>query len=267
MVEYVYLNGQIIPAADAAIGIHDIGLLRAYGVFDFFRVVEGRPIFMEDYMDRFERSAAGLHLEVPYPRAVLREAIHTLIEKNDQPLLGIRIVCTGGYSVDAYTPTTPNLFILSRPFTFHPYTHGLKLATIAFQRELHTIKSTNYLFPISMLQVLKQKEADDVLYHHEGWVTESSRSNIFIVKNGVLITPAEGMLEGITRKRILSFSSEIMPTDIRQVRLDEVLTADEVFLSASTKRISPVTGIDHVRYASGPYTHLLYKRLLEEESK
>lgn len=267
MNEYAYLNGQILPAAEAVIGIHDIGLLRAYGVFDFFRVVDGRPIFMDDYLDRFERSAAGLHLEVPFTRAELSEGILTLIKKNYQPLLGMRLVCTGGYSPDAYTPVTPNVFILARPFTFHPYTHGLTLATVAFQRELHTIKSTNYLQPISMLKSLHEKAADDVLYHHEGWVTESSRSNVFIVKNGVLITPAEGMLEGITRKRILSFSSEIMPTEVRPVRLEEVFEADEVFLSASTKRISPVTAIDHIRYASGPYTHLLYKRLLEEEGR
>jgi branched-subunit amino acid aminotransferase/4-amino-4-deoxychorismate lyase len=267
MAEYAFLNGQIVPAAEAVIGIHDIGILRAYGVFDFFRVVGGKPIFLDDYLDRFEKSAKGLRLEAPYTREEIKEAVLRLIELNYQPLLGIRLVCTGGYSPDAYTPVRPNVFMLARPFSFHPYNQGLKLAAVAFQRELHAIKSTNYLQPISMLKSLEEMAADDVLYHQGGFITESSRSNIFIVKNGILITPSHGMLEGITRKRILSFAGEIMPLEVRQVRLAEVFDADEVFLSASTKRISPVTAIDDVNYTSGPFTQLLYNRLLEEEGR
>lgn len=267
MTEYAFLNGQIVPANEAVIGIHDIGILRAYGVFDFFRVVDGKPIFLDDYLDRFERSAKGLRLEVPYTRGEFKEGVFRLIELNYQPLLGIRMVCTGGYSPDAYTPVLPNVFMLARPFFFHPYNQRLKLVTVAFQRELHDIKSTNYLQPISMLRALEEKSADDVLYHQGGFITESSRSNIFIIKNGILITPSHGMLEGITRKRILSFAGEIMPLEVRQVRLAEVFDADEVFLSASTKRISPVTAIDDVNYTSGPFTQLLYNRLLEEEGR
>lgn len=267
MSEYAFLNGQIVPVAEAVIGIHDIGILRAYSVFDYFRVVDGKPIFIEDYLDRFEKSAHGLQMEVPFSRVEIREAVFKLIELNYQPLLGVRLVCTGGYSPDAYTPVSPNVFMLARPFSFHPYNQRLKLATVTFQRELHDIKSTNYLQPISMLQALEEKSADDVLYHQGGFITESSRSNIFIVKNGILITPSHGMLEGITRKRILSFAGEIMPLEVRQVHLDEVFAADEVFLSASTKRISPVTAIDDVNYDSGPFTQLLYNRLLEEEGR
>jgi branched-subunit amino acid aminotransferase/4-amino-4-deoxychorismate lyase len=105
------------------------------------------------------------------------------------------------------------------------------------------------------------------LYHKNGYVTESSRSNIFIIKSGVLITPDLGMLEGITRKRIISICQEVMPLEIRPVTLQEVYEADELFLSASTKRISPITKIDHITYSSGPFTKKLYDVLLVEEQK
>jgi branched-chain amino acid aminotransferase len=256
-----------MPVADAKLNINDLALLRGYGIFDFFRVIDGKPIFLDDYLDRFENSMKGLGLTTDYSRPYLTDHIYELIRLNPHPLLGIKMVCTGGYAFDGYTPTTSNLFMLARPFTFHPYDQGLKLMTVNHQRELCQVKSINYLTPISLLPKMKAIGADDVLYYNDGYITESSRSNIFIIKNGVLITPALGMLHGVTRKRILEFAHEIMPVEVRQVSLEEVYTADEVFLSASTKRISPVAGIDDNTFQSGPYTRLLFERFIEEEGK
>jgi len=256
-----------MPASAASLNINDLALLRGYGVFDFFRVIDGRPIFLEDYLDRFENSLKGLGLTTSYSRSNLTEYIYKLIRLNPHPLLGIKMVCTGGYAHDGYTPGLSNLFMLARPFAFHPYQHGLKLMTVNHQRELFQVKSINYLTPISHLPKMKAIGADDVLYYKDGYITESSRSNIFIIKKGILITPDYGMLLGITRKRIIGFANEIMPFEVRQVSLEEVYSADEVFLTASTKRISPVTGIDDVTYQSGPYTRLLFERLIEEENK
>ncbi|MBK8624522.1 MAG: aminotransferase class IV [Saprospiraceae bacterium] len=267
MSEYVFLNGEILESKDAKLQIGDLALLRGYGVFDYFRVIDGKPIFLEDYLDRFERSLAGLQLILPYHREYLKEQIFELIRLNTFPLLGIRLVCTGGFAHDAYTPTTPNAFMIAKPFNFHPYDQGLKLMTAEFQRELHQIKSINYLQPISLLPKMKAFGADDVIYFHNGLVSESSRSNVFIIKNSVLITPDTGILEGITRKKILSFASEILPMEIKPITIEELYRADEVFLSASTKRISPVTSIDEQNYESGPWTKKLYDRLLEEEKK
>lgn len=267
MSEYVFLNGEILESKDAKIHISDLALLRGYGVFDYFRVIDGKPIFLEDYLDRFERSVAGLNLILPYSREFLKVHIFELIRLNTHPLLGIRLVCSGGYASDAYSPTAPNVFMIAKPFSFLPYDQGLKLMTADFQRELHQIKSINYLQPISLLPKMKACGADDVIYVHNGLVSESSRSNVFIVKNNVLITPDAGILEGVTRKKILSFATEILPLEVRSVHLEEVKNADEIFLSASTKRISPVTQIDDLPFESGPWTKLLYDRLIEEENK
>ena len=267
MTPYAFINGAIVPAQDAQINIGDIGLLRGYGVFDFFRVIDGKPIFLNDYLDRFERSVAGLHLNIPYSRDYLTENIYEIIALNPHPLLGIKLLCTGGYATDGYTPTEPNVCMLANPFKFHPYAEGLKLITVEYQRDLHHIKSLNYLKPISLIPQMKSIEADDVLYHTSGFISESSRSNIFMVKNKVLITPSEGILEGVTRKRIIAFAPEIMPVEVRQITVDELQSADEIFLTASTKRISPVTAIDDKTFESGAYTKILYERLLVEESE
>lgn len=266
MSEYVYLNGKIVPSESAVIHVNDLGLLRGYGVFDFFRAIDGKPIFMEDHLDRFENSCHYLGMSLPFSRVQIKASILEMITKNASPILGIKLVCTGGYSDDGYTPAeTPNLFMLAKPFTFSTFSNGIKLLFVEHQRDLPTIKTTNYVKPITLLPKLRAQNAEDVLYHHGGLVTESSRSNFFMIKNGVLITANAGILEGITRKRILSFAHEILEVEIRDVTVSEVLEADEIFLCGSTKRILPIGQIDDTSYPIGSLTTALYERLLKEE--
>ena len=266
MTEYAFLNGKIMPIENANLNITDLALLRGYGVFDFFKAIDGRPIFMEDHLDRFENSTWLLGLKVPYSRVELRRNILELIRINHHNLLGIKLVCTGGYSLDGYNPAEiPNLFMVAKPFKMHPFDKGLKLMTVEHQRELAEIKSINYIKPISVVAHLHLSSSDDVLYHSDGHITESSRGNIFIVKNGVLITPDAGILKGITRKRILQFAPKVMPIELRAVTLEEVMVADEVFMTGSTKRIAPITMIDNKAFEIGNKTQKLYEMLLEEE--
>ena len=266
MTEYAFLNGKIMPIENANLNITDLALLRGYGVFDFFKAIDGRPIFMEDHLDRFENSTWLLGLNIPFSRRELRLNILELIRLNPHNLLGIKLVCTGGYSVDGYTPAEkPNLFMVAKPFTMHPFEKGLKLMTVEHQRELAEIKSINYIKPISVMAHLHSSASDDVLYHTQGCITESSRSNIFIIKNGILITPDAGVLRGITRKRVLNFVPPVMPLEVRAVTLEEVFAADEVFMTGSTKRITPITMIDNKTFEVGQQTRMLYNILLEEE--
>lgn len=266
MIEYAYLNGEIMPIENANLNVTDLALLRGYGVFDFFKAIDGRPIFMEDHLNRFENSTWLLGLKIPYSREHLRKNILELVKLNYNNLLGVKLVCTGGYSEDGYTPAAkPNLFMVAKPFKMHPFEKGLSLMTVEHQRELAEIKSINYAKPISVLAQLRASSADDVLYATGGFITESSRSNIFIIKNGVLITPDTGVLRGITRKRILQFAPKAMPVEIRAVTLSEVFDADEVFMTGSTKRVAPITKIDDKEFETGKLTRLLYDMLLEDE--
>ena len=268
MTEYAYLNGQIMPIENANLNVTDLALLRGYGVFDFFKAIDGRPIYMEEHLDRFENSTWLLGLKVPYSREHLRKNILELVKLNFHNSLGIKLVCTGGYSEDGYTPAAkPNVFMVAKPFKLHNFEQGLSLVTIEHQRELAEIKSINYAKPISVLAHLRASEAQDVLYYSGDHITESSRSNIFIIKNGILITPDAGILKGITRKRILQFAPKLMPLEIRPVKLSEVFDADEVFMTGSTKRIAPITKIDDKTFPIGQLTFSLYNMLLEDEKE
>jgi branched-chain amino acid aminotransferase len=267
MKSFAYMNGEILPLADARLHITDLAILRGYGIFDFFKSVDGKPIFIEDHLDRFERSLELMGLDLPYTRSHLRDNILKLIQLNDANLLGIKLLCTGGYSEDGFAPTIPNLIMFATPFRFAKFEEGLKLMLLEHQRELPLIKTINYIKPITVLPKLKTLKADDVLYYQNGLVTEASRSNLFIVKNQKVITPKDDILLGVTRKHVLKIAQKAFETEIRPVTLKDLAEADEVFLTGSTKRVAPVIQIDNYHYPIGKVTKQLYDLLLVKESE
>lgn len=267
--DFYFLNGKILPADEARLHVSDLGLQRAYGIFDFFRAIDGRPLFLEDHLDRFERSAGLLGLSVPFTRDELRNLVAELTRLNPHPLLGFKFILTGGYSPDGFAPAeVPNLVVIPKPFKFLDAPGGMHVMTVAHQRQLFEVKSLDYLMPIFALRRQREIGADDVLYHHNGLVTELSRSNLFIVKNGVVSTPADGMLLGVTRKHVLALAEAEFPTEVRDVTLAETLAADEAFTTGSTKRVMPVTRIDGRPVGDGkpgPVTQRLLARFLAHE--
>jgi branched-chain amino acid aminotransferase len=269
MKEYIYLNGSILPAHEAQIHVTDLGLVRGYGIFDFFRAIDGKPIFIEDHLDRFENSARLMHLPIPESRERLREIIVEIILLNPQPLLGVKMIMTGGYSEDGYTPAEKsNLLVMGKPFAFKPADIGMKLMSMEYRREIPEIKTLNYIVPIRALAQTKAMGADDVLYHQNGIISESSRSNIFIIKNERIITPVDGALFGVTRKHILDFAKKYFVVEERDVSIQEYWDADEVFTTGSTKRIIAITQTDNHIFSEGKVgkiTKKLQELFLEHE--
>lgn len=269
MQEQIYLNGEILPSEKAQIHVSDLGLLRGYGIFDFFRAIDGQPIFIEDHLDRFHNSARLMGLPIPESRERLREIIHEIIRLHPHKLLGVKMIMTGGYSTDGYTPTDhPNLIVTAKPFEFKPADIGMKLMSMEYRREIPEIKTLNYIVPIRALQQMKAIGADDVLYHQNGKISESSRSNIFIVKNEKIITPVDGALFGVTRKHILNFAKNHFAVEERDVSTQEYWEADEVFTTGSTKRIIAITHTDNQVFSHGnvgKITQKLQALFLEHE--
>ena len=267
----IYLNGEILPAEKAQLHVSDLGLLRGYGIFDFFRAIDGQAVFIEDHLDRFENSAKLMGLPIPASRQKLREIIHEIIRLNPHRLLGVKMIMTGGYSEDGYTPSpVSNLVVMGKPFEFKPADVGLKLMSMEYRREIPEIKTLNYIVPIRALQQMKAAGADDVLYHQNGKISESSRSNIFIVKNEKIITPLDGALFGVTRKHILNFAKNHFEVEERDVSVQEYFEADEVFTTGSTKRITAIVKTDNQLFSDGKVgiiTEKLQNLLLEEEKK
>lgn len=252
MQEYIFINGQFVKSQEAKIHVTDLALLRGYGIFDFFRAINGKPIFMEDHLDRFENSARLMGLTIPANRVALRNIIQETIRLNPYPTLGIKMILTGGYSPDGYVPAeAPNLIVIGKPFTFKEPKQGLKLLSFAYQREIPEIKTLNYIVPIRLLPQLKAAQADDVLYYANNLISESSRSNIFIVKNQTIVTPQTGVLYGITRKHVLKVAAKHYAVEERDISLAEYWEADEVFTTGSTKRLLPIVQTDDVIFNKG----------------
>jgi D-alanine transaminase/branched-chain amino acid aminotransferase len=251
---YSSVNGKIVPANEAVLQVNDIAIQRGYGVFDFFKVVNGRPVFLEDHLDRLYRSMDALHLSIQENRTILKREIELLIEKNVLPECGVRITITGGYAPDGYAVVEPNRIITVQPLQLvRTLGSGIALMTYEHQRQLPGVKTIDYLMAVSLQGLMQSKGAQDILYHTHGVVSECPRANFFIVnKEGVLQTPLNNILEGVTRKKILEIAKmQELPAEVTMLTLDDVFNAEEAFITSTTKHILPVLQIDEKKIGSG----------------
>jgi len=200
-----FINNSFVPYRDATLHISDVGLQRGFGIFDYFISVNGAIPFFDDYLNRFYLSAEKLNLKVPFDRGDLKKKIYHLLNENKLAITGVKLLLTGGFADDLYTPTDPNFLIINIPVPNYSdtYSDGIKLLLLDYVRYLPEVKTTFYLPALSLFPELKRIGALETLYHHKGIVYETTRANFFIIKNGVLITPSEGILKGITRKHVL----------------------------------------------------------------
>ncbi|MFK7979463.1 MAG: aminotransferase class IV [Saprospiraceae bacterium] len=255
MIKYYNVNGAIVPTEEAVINVKDLGFLRGYSVFDFFRIYKGKPVFIEDHLDRLEYSSRKLGLPLPYSRAEIVEKVVALAKANQLEFGGIKIILTGGYSLNGFLPTTPNFVMVASALPTYPesyYTKGVKLMAYEYTRETPYTKTTNYLKPISLQQEIEEAEAFDILYHDGKFISESARSNFFIVDEaGTIITPDRDALRGITRKHVLAIAQKHFKVEIRPVSIEEARAAKEAFMTSSTKKVMPVRQVDFWRINKG----------------
>ncbi len=251
MKPFCFAKDEIIESKLATSHPLDIGLIRGYAIFDFFRTVGPNPLFLEDYLLRFINSAKSAHLPLAYSKEDLEQIIHKLIAKNELENGGVRMILTGGISDNFFTPASGDLFLFCEPLSLpseEKYAKGVKLLPVEYVRPIPKIKTTNYTLPCFLSVDWPSQGAEDVIYHHQGLVSESSRSNIFMVNDGIISTPATHILEGITRKKVMELAANVI---VRDIRLDEILVAGEVFMTSTTKRILPITTIGNQVIGTG----------------
>jgi branched-chain amino acid aminotransferase len=244
---YVYLNDRLVESEKAVLHISDLAIQRGYGIFDFFRVRDHVPLFVEDHLDRFIRSANIMHLTAPYSAEKLNAILEDLLKKNNIPHSGIRMILTGGYSPDAYQPVTPNFIIMQSPLMIPETTtpKSISIITHEFVRDIPEAKTINYTMGIWLQKKLTEQHADDVLYHTNDVVTEFPRCNFFIVtQDNTIITPDKNALKGVTRKRLLELGAKQFKIREGTVTLNDIHQAKEAFLTSSTKRIQAIVKID-----------------------
>ena len=241
------INLEIVRAEDARIHVADIGLRRGFGAFDFLRLVGGRPLFLDDHLDRFERTIDMLGLALPVGREELRQHLFDVIARNGRTEAGLQMFLTGGYAEDGFTPGRPNLLILLVPLAVQPagrYEEGVKLALYRYQRDLPEAKTTNYGTAVRLLPTIQAAAAVDVLYHDGSRLLETTRSNLFVVDAaGHLATPGADVLHGVTRKNVLRALEGEISVQLRNVGIGEVPALREAFITSTTKGPMPVRQI------------------------
>lgn len=268
MKKYIYLNGQLVSEDEAKLSVTDLAIQRGYGIFDFLKIINGKPIFIDDYFDRFYNSANEMNLEITLERNELHKAVNMLLSKNNLPNSSIKLILTGGYSEDGYKIAKPNLAIIQSPFEYDKdsFYKGINLVSHNYQRQFPAIKTIDYLQAIRLQTLLSLKESDELLYHNNGKIRECPRANIFMVKNNEVITPSTSILRGITRSKILGMKLDGVAIRERNFYIKNLMDADEVFITSSTKNVLPVFSLDGKPITDGKpgkITSLLGEKLQE----
>ena len=269
---FAFINGEFIDEKKATLHISDLAIQRGYGVFDYCRTNDHAPVYLEDHIDRFFHSADIMQLRLPVSRQSLVDIIHELNRKNEISQSGIRMLLTGGYSPDSYEVVQPNLIVAQHPLTLRigpTVEKGIKIITHEYMRDFPLAKTINYSMGIWLQQKIKEQGAFDVLYHHQGEVSEFPRANFFILtKDNVVVTPTKNVLSGITRKQILKLSSKGIPIQEGVITLRDVYDAKEAFLTSTTKVILPIVQVDDVTVGDGrcgEVTRLISQELMKQE--
>ncbi|MEO1537839.1 MAG: D-amino-acid transaminase [Pseudomonadota bacterium] len=277
----VYVNGAYLPEEEATISIFDRGFLFADGVYEVTSVIGGKLIDFDGHAKRLERSLGELEMASPVTRENLLEIHRELVVKNaiEDGLIYLQITRGAADRDFAYPEdATPSivLFTQAKPgLADSPKAKvGIKVISIEDQRwGRRDIKTVQLLYPSMGKMAAKKAGADDAWMIQDGFITEGTSNNAYIVKDGAIITRHLGneILHGITRAAVLRFAREAqMQVEERSFTLDEAMAADEAFITSASTFVMPVVEIDGQAIGTGvpgPIAARLREIYLEESMK
>ncbi len=262
----VYINGKLYDKDEARISVYDHGLLYGDGVFEGIRSYGGKVFRLEQHLDRLWNSAKAIWLEIPMTRAQMAQAIQDTLQVNGIQDGYIRVVVTRGVGTLGLDPnrcSNPQVIIITDHIALYPeeyYRDGLSIITVSTIRNHPAalsprIKSLNYLNNIlAKIEGLEAGCIEALMLNHKGEVAECTGDNIFIVRNGRLLTPPNeaGILEGITRDAVIGLAREA-GLEVVEVPLTkhDVYIADECFLTGTAAEIVPVVKVDSRTIGTG----------------
>lgn len=244
---------------------NDLGIARGFAVFDFLRTYNKKPFYLEEHLQRFLQSAQHAGLQIPCDLDTICTAIFTLIANQSEDI-GIKILLTAGPSETLFKqPQQEQLYIYPqtiRPIAQEKKERGIAVKLLAFTRPFPSIKSTFYFPAVRALT----NPFDEVLYINEqGHITEGATSNFFLVQGRRLITAKESIIQGITKDVILEHLAQELIVEERVVTKQDILKADEAFISSTSKEVLPISWIeDYKQFSSNrPITTSLAKKFTE----
>ncbi|MDA3052691.1 aminotransferase class IV [Campylobacter sp. JMF_01 NE2] len=279
--DFVYINGEIVRAKDAAISPFDRGFMLGDGIYEAAPVVNGKICDKADFWERFENSVAQIELKIPYTHEEYEAFLNEVIAKNGvkEGVVYTQITRGAAFRDFDYTDTKPTVFAyaFSKVIFDNPLgTKGIEIVSLPEIRwHRRDIKSISLLAQCISKHLAHKAGAFECFLVEDGLVTECSSSSAFIIKDGVLITRplSHDILPGIRRKVILGFAGELgLKVEQRAFSMEEVYGADEVFISAASLMAIPVIKADGKPINGGKigkFTPLIrerYAKHLKEEA-
>lgn len=277
----IWFDGKLVEKEKAKVSVFDHGTLYGDGIFEGIRFYNKRVFRLEAHMDRLYDCAHYLMLNIPYTKEALSKAVCETVAASGLNDGYIRLVVTrgaGNLGLNPFNCPQPCVFIIADKIALYDpavYENGLNLVTSSVRRNradtiCPQVKSLNYLNNIfAKMEAIRQGAAEALMLNDAGNVAECTGDNIFIVKNGTVITPpvTDGALDGITRRVVLEICAELgIPSVEKTINRFSITSADECFLTGTAAECVPVTDLDGYTIGSGkigPVTARLLARFKE----
>lgn len=257
----VYLNGRWMPIEEATVPVLDRGFIFGDGVYEVVPVYGRKPFRMEGHLARLEASLAAIGIANPNSREQWRALVAEIIARQSFADQSVYFQVTRGVARrDHVFPSNakPTVFMMSNPLATpsrETYAAGVACVSAVDNRWLRCdIKSTSLLGNVLMRQFAAEHDAVETVMFRDGFLTEASASNVLVVKDGNILSPPQGnlILPGITLDAAIDLAREAgLPLTMRPIPEAEVRSADELWLSSSTKEVLPITRLDGVPVGHG----------------
>jgi D-alanine transaminase len=249
-----YLNGEYLPLSEARISPLDRGFLFADSVYEVLPVFSGRMFRFREHFDRLARNLSEIRMPSPHTHEQWLALLEDLIERNGGADMYVYVQVTRGveYGRNHIFPArvVPSVFAMAAPLpqlTPEQRENGLRAITVEeFRWGRCDIKTTALLANVLMKQEAAEAGAQEAIIVRNGEVLEGGSSSVFVVLNGVVYTPpkSRSILPGTTRDAALELADGAMRVEVRPITIDELRAADEVWISAATRDVVPITQID-----------------------
>jgi len=257
--QVIYLDGKFVGRDEAKVSVYDHGLLYGDGIFEGLRVYNGRIFKLEEHVDRLYESAKAILLDIPMTKQEMVDAHVETVRRNGLRDVYIRSLVTrgvGSLGVDPRSCPKPSVIIIVDKIALYPaelYQKGIDAVTVPTRRPAvdalsPRVKSLNYLNNVmAKMEAVRAGAFGGILLNGEGYVTEGTADNIFVVKHGILYTPPTfvGILQGITRDTIMELATCLGYSVKEQVLTrHDLYVADEIFFTGSGAEVIPVIAVD-----------------------
>jgi len=242
-----YLKDRFCEPGEVLIPVDSIGLNRGYAAFDFLKIVKQQPFYGERHLQRFFNTMKLLRIEIAQSEEEVMRVVQTIANRSKHPYFGLKLFAV---PVDNLDPERMRgeLCIIPVVLPLLPesaFTKGSKLITFEYARFLPEAKSTHYLPSVYWEPEVQKQGALEPLFCSAGNVLETARSNVFVCKNGEVFTPENQVLKGITRSVIVDLlTTSATPLYLQDVSYQQLLDADEVFITSTTKGAAPIVKVN-----------------------